>query len=199
MAARVGVEREVPGGRQRRLERHHRVSGARGRADARLRRRLHRHRPHRQQRQLRLRPSREADRLRLPRRPRDDGARQGDRRRLLRQGARVCVLGRLLVGGQTGSQGSAALSRRLRRHRQRRAGECLDAPGGELRLDRAGDAGEFGELRVTREVRAPAPGGARRLRRARRREGRHHRRIRRGVTSIRRCCSAARATRGPAA
>ena len=43
---------------------------------------LNRHRPHRRQRELRARPSGEGDRLRLARRPRDDGDGQGDHRRV---------------------------------------------------------------------------------------------------------------------
>ena len=54
----------------------------------RLRDQLHRHRPHRQQRALRARPSREGDRLRLARGPRDDAGVEDDHRGLLRRAAR---------------------------------------------------------------------------------------------------------------
>ena len=60
--------------------------------------RQHRHRPRGQHRGVRARPSGEADRLRLSRRARDDGAGEGDHRRVLRQRAEVSYLERLLAG-----------------------------------------------------------------------------------------------------
>ena len=73
LAADGRLERQVPGGRQRRLQRHDQLRRDGDGARARLRDELHRHRPHRRRRELGARPSGEGDRLRLARGPRDDG------------------------------------------------------------------------------------------------------------------------------
>ena len=62
----LGLEREVSGGGQRRLERRHQLRRLGKRRFAGLRFRLHRYRALRRQRGICLRPSGEADRLRLP-------------------------------------------------------------------------------------------------------------------------------------
>ena len=91
----VGLERQVPGDRQRRLERQHRHERAGHRRPPRLRDRQHRHRTPGRRRPVDAEP-READRLRLSRRPRDDGEGQGDHRRVLRQPGAALLLHRLL-------------------------------------------------------------------------------------------------------
>ena len=67
--------------------------------------------PRRRQRELRARPSRKADRLRVSLRARDDRQGQGRRQRVLRQRAEVLVLERLLGGWTSGAQGSPDVSR----------------------------------------------------------------------------------------
>ncbi len=75
-ARKLCVERQVPGGRERRLAGEHSVLGVGPGGDGRLCRRGHRHRTRRQHGRIRARASGEGDRLRLSRRARDDGARQ---------------------------------------------------------------------------------------------------------------------------
>ena len=75
---------------------------------------------------LRARPSGEVRRLRLPRRARDDGEGQSHHRRVLRSRAAPVVLERLLDRRTAGSDGSPALSRRLRRDSRRRPGQLPD-------------------------------------------------------------------------
>ena len=87
VAARRRMERQVSGGRQRRMGRHDLVPRAGASRRRRLRHREHGYRSHRQFRRVRAGPSREAGRFRLPRRSRNDRAGQGHRRRLLRHGA----------------------------------------------------------------------------------------------------------------
>ena len=83
----VRLERQVPGNRQRRLERQHRHQRAGHRHPPRLRDRQHRHRAPGRRRPVDAEP-READRLRPSRRPRDDREGQSHRRRVLRQPGR---------------------------------------------------------------------------------------------------------------
>ena len=77
------------------------------------------------------------DRLRASRDSRDDGRRQSDGERLLRRRAEALVLQRLLDRRTPGADRGAALSRRLRRHRRRRAG---DVTRRSRRSDRSGFA-----------------------------------------------------------
>ena len=81
----------------------------------------------------------EADRLRLPRRARDD------RRRPRRSSTRSTATRRgspissgCSAGGRQGLKAAQTLPRRLRRHRRRRAGAEHDRARGLRRLDRAG-------------------------------------------------------------
>src|SRR5205085_2256069 len=74
------------------------------------------------------------------RRSRDDGHGESCRRRVLRQRADGGVLQRLLDGWTPGAHGRAALSRRLRRHRRRRARECRAPADVRPDLAVAGDA-----------------------------------------------------------
>ena len=76
LAAGGRLERQVPGGRQRRVQRRDRLPGDGDGACRRLRHQLDRHRPCRRQRELRARPPGEGDRLRLARGPRDDARRR---------------------------------------------------------------------------------------------------------------------------
>ena len=121
LVAGIRLERQVRGGRQRRLERQHRPERAGGRPAPRLCDRQHGYRPRRRRRPLDA-ESGEARRLRIPRRPRDD-------RRPARpsstahygNGAEALILRRLLGRRPAGAEGGATLPRRLRRHRRRRA------------------------------------------------------------------------------
>ena len=96
------VERQVPGGRQRRMERQHRHERAGRRPAARLRHREHRHRSSGRRRAVDGRPG-EADRLRLPRGARDDRERQGDRGGVLRQRAATLYFRAAPPAGARGS------------------------------------------------------------------------------------------------
>ena len=129
VAAGLRLERQVPGGRQRRVGGFDRLCSDGRRARARLRDQLA---PTPgtagRRRELRAGTSREANRLRLARRARDDGESEGDDRRALRRGAEALVLERLLGRRQAGAQGGAALPGGLRRHRRRRARRRLDGP-----------------------------------------------------------------------
>ena len=87
-----GLERKVPGRRQRRVQRSDRLSRHGSRARTRLRDELHRHRARRRQRELRARTPGEGDRLRLARGPRDDRGVEEDHRGLLRRRPEVLVL-----------------------------------------------------------------------------------------------------------
>ena len=78
--------------------------------------------------QFRAWASREGDRLRLACRSRDDGGVESDHRRVLRFRSASVLLEWLLRRRPAGAQGSAAFSRRLRRHHRRRAGARLDRP-----------------------------------------------------------------------
>ncbi len=173
LAARRGLERQVPGGGQRRLAGGDRPPGSRRSAPPRLRDRGHGHGTHerRDGRELGARPPGEGDRLRLAGRAPDDGARQGDRGGFLRRAAEALLLERLLLGRQAGAEGSPAVPGGLRRHRRRRARERLDASHGVVGVGGARRSQGQGQLHSTGEVRAPAQGGARRLRRARRSHG----------------------------
>ena len=143
LAAGIGLEREVPRGGQRGVGRTHQLHrqppGPHRCGAAGLRGRQHRHRARRltdDGRQLHPRPSREAGRLRVPGRPRDDRQGQGDRGGLLRRPAEALVLHRLLAGGDAGGGGGEAVPRGLRRHRRRGAGQSDDAL--QRRADLAG-------------------------------------------------------------
>ena len=79
VAAGRELERQVPGGRQRRMGRRDQLRGDGLRPAGRLRDRVHRYRAQGRQCALRDRPSGEGRRLRLPRRARDDGEGEGAR------------------------------------------------------------------------------------------------------------------------
>ena len=172
LAAAVRLERQVPGGRQRRLGRIDPVRRARRGAPARLRRRVHQCRTYRRGRELRARPSGEADRFRLPCGARNRRAEQGGDCRLLRQGAAAVLLQRLLGRRAHGVPGSAALSGRLRRHPRRRARLRPREPERADADERESDARPSGQHDSAGQVRGDSPRGARRLRRRRRPEGR---------------------------
>ena len=92
----------------------------------------------------------------------------------LRQGAALLVLHRMLDGRAAGSERSAALSRRLRRHPLGCAGDQLAEAARRAALGAPGDArGE--ELRPDVQARSGGGGGDRGVRRDRRREGRRDR------------------------
>ena len=121
LAAGRGLERQIPGGRERRLERVHSIRGAGDGVAARLRGRLDRHRARGRHGELRSRPSREADRFRLSRGARDGARRQGHHRCALRRGAALLVFYGLLGRRPAGVHGGAALSRGFRGHRRGRS------------------------------------------------------------------------------
>ena len=90
----------------------------------RLRDGRHRHRPsgRRARRELGAQQPRAPGQLRLPRRAPHRRSGEGDHAQLLRSERDAVVLLRLLQRRAAGADGSAALPRRLRRHRRRRAG-----------------------------------------------------------------------------
>src|SRR5215471_13094909 len=104
LAASEQLERQIPGGRQRRVERQYRSQCPGHRAASWLRRRDHRYRPRRRWRSVDGQPG-EARRLRLSRRARDDREGQGDDQRLLRQCAAALLLPGLLRRRPPGPQG----------------------------------------------------------------------------------------------
>ena len=112
------VERQVllPGGG--RARRHHRQPDHG--PGPRLRLGLDRHRPRRRRSHLGQQP-RQGDRLRPSRHARHRGGGQGAHRRLLRPAGGPRLLQRLLERRPAGDDGSAALSRRLRRRDRRRS------------------------------------------------------------------------------
>ena len=122
VAADQRLEREVSGGRQRRRRRRHQLRRHDRGGPPRIRHQFDRHRPRRQHHGLRARAPRQVRRLRLSRRSRDDGQRQGHRRGVLRHGAGALVLERLLAGRPPGHHRSDPLPRRFRRDYRRRAG-----------------------------------------------------------------------------
>ena len=176
VAARGHLERQVPHRRQRghgggdQLWRHGR------RPQPRLRHREHRHRPRPIGRRIRCelgpRPPRSHRRLRAPIAAPHRGPREGNHRGVLRRGARVRLLRRLLEGRPAGHDGGATVSRGLRRPRRRRSRPRLDPlPPRRPSLVRAGDA------RRPRQLDPAGQGGAARQR--------GHRRVRRESTASR--------------
>ena len=115
-------------------------------------------------------------RLRLSGDPRDGRGRQARRRSLLRRARRrLCVLQRLLDRRPPGADRGAALSRRLQRHRRRRAGDLHHR---SRRSARSGSTRPSRSARVRfRKEKLPLihDGGADCVRRARRRGGRRAR------------------------
>ena len=93
---------------------------------------------------------------------------------LLRRGPATVVLRLVLERRPTGADGSAALPRRLRRHRRRRAGRGVDDDHVRVHQERTGD-GRSGGARPAAEAAGDREGGGRGLRRARRRAGRRRR------------------------
>ncbi len=171
VAAREQLERRTARRRQRRPGRDDQLSGDGVGAARRLRDRQHRHRAHRDRAGDLARGSRAADRLQLSRPSSDDRRRESDSAVLLQPVREVRVLQRLLHRRQTGADGSAALSRGLRRHPGGRRRELLDAPDGQRSLERRRH--QFaGDQPVQGEAAAGAGPGDCDVRRARRREGR---------------------------
>ncbi len=110
-SARRGMERQVPGRRQRRLPGIDLVCGDGHRAAPRIRHRQHRHRPYRRRCEVRAGPSGEGDRLRMARDPRHDRHREADRAQRAGPLRREVVFRRLLGGRSPGDVGGAALPR----------------------------------------------------------------------------------------
>ena len=169
------LERQIPRDRQRRMGGHDLNTSARRGARSRLRGRSHRHRAYQQGWQFRLQPPGEAHRLLVSGRARNDGASQGARERLLRQGARCILLGRLLDRWPSGPERGAALSGRLRRHYRWHADELHDAHAGAEPMGRSCDAEGLRQLHPGGEVRVDPQGRAGRLRQPRRRQRRRDR------------------------
>ena len=155
-AAARQLERQVRDGRRRRLRRQraeHRADlddARRHRARARLRHRRHRHRPpgHGHRRELGPEQPRARAQLRPSRRAPHRRGVEGDRQAVLRQGRRALVLHRLLARRRPGHDGVAALSRRLRRHRRRRARLQLAGHRRRVPADPAEDLPRSGQPRV---------------------------------------------------
>ena len=82
-------------------------------------------------------------------------AAEGDPRDLLRDGGDAQLLHRMLAGRRPGVHGSAALSRRLRRHRRRRAGVRLERDGRADDSQRPGGVSCSGDQRVHVHARRP--------------------------------------------
>ena len=157
------VEREIPGGRQRRVQRHYqRDRDARG-AVARLCHQFHRHRAYRRGRPVGRRPSGEGRRLWLARGPRNDGDRQADHRALLRPPADPVILERLLRRRATGNEERAAVPARLRRHHRRRTRPRLDRTGSPGPARREGVGDRRRRTAVAAAPPAPAHRGRQRL------------------------------------
>ena len=131
------LERQVPADGKRRRSRGARPCVDGGPAVTRLCGGPHRHWPSGRTRGFRLggRPSGETHRLSVSCRARAHRRRQGDHGGALRGSARQVVLERLFHGRPPRAQGSAALSRRLRRDRRRRARQQLVGVDGAKRLD----------------------------------------------------------------
>ena len=142
-------------------------------AGRRLRGREHRYRPHWTGRQH-VRHRRCDARFRLPRHPRDRRGGEAGRGRLLRGGTEVRLLQRLFDWRAPGADGGAALSRRLHRHRRRRARDLHHEAGVRAAVVLPGDCG-----RRRRDPEGDAAADSRRrargVRRARRRQGRRAR------------------------
>ena len=172
MAAAVRMEPQDSGGRQRRVRRHDAVSGVGHCRQGRLCGCGHRHRPRRRQRGFRPRASRKARGLRVSRDPRDDGDGENDRDRTLRYASVAGVLQFVLDGRAPGPDRSAALSRRLRRHRRWRPVLGSDAAVCRARLAEHLRQPLAGGRHPGEQVSDDSPGGARQVRCARWRERR---------------------------
>ena len=180
LVAAGGMERQVPGGRQRRMGGHDQLCRA-------WRRRSGAATPPR--RPIPVTPARRRRQLRAdhPEKLVDFAYRAVHEMTVQAKaivdahygsGAAAVVLEWLLDRRTAGSEGSAEVSGRLRRHHRRRAGKLHDPSGRAQLVGSAGDAEGPGELHPARKVRGDPPGRAGRLRCARRREGRRARRSR---------------------
>ena len=176
LASGIGVERQVPAGRQRGVCRIDPVRRTGRRAAARLRGRVNRHWSLRHRRGVGSGPSGEGEGLRLSRGTRNRSAQQNHDHELLRHGSPAFVLHWLLRRWSHGVPGSAALPRRLRRDSGGRA--CLRPREREPRLhdEVQGDAREPRQHDPAEQVPGDPSRGARRLRRRGRLEGRPDRR-----------------------
>ncbi len=177
LAAPAGrLEPQVPDGWRRRVRRSHRQSGAvrrqRRLCDGRYR---HRSQRRRHRRELGAEQRGAPDQLRLSRGAPHRGDVEGDHPQLLRRPPDARVLLRLLERRASGADGSAALSRRLRRHRRRRAGGRLHRHRRAVHQGRARAVSGSEEPHAAALARDDAGGGgadSEYVRRARRREGR---------------------------
>ena len=165
------LERQIPGGRQRRLQRHYQLPGHGERADARLRDELHRHRTRGRRRGLGGRASGEGRRLRLARRSRNGDRVEEDHRESHRKRAHFLVLERLFRGRPAGDEGGTALRRGFQRHHRRCAGSRLDGARGAGGADRENAGAQRGRTPLI-DRRQTSPSRRRqRLRRGRWLEG----------------------------
>ena len=191
------LERQVPGGRQRRLGGRDQLLRRWPTAlAARLRHALHRHRPRRRHaRTFALgHPEKLVD-FALSRRARDDGRRpRRSSRRSTAAAPQLSYWNGCSTGGRQGLKEAQTLSRRLRRHHRRRAGELTHRSRASQLWVAQATLKDPASYIPPAKYPADPPGGARRVRRARRREGRRDRRSGDAASSIRRCCSARAAT-----
>jgi hypothetical protein len=127
LAADHRLESEAAVGRRWRLGRGHSLRRNGGGGHRRLRDGGHRYRSRRQHSELRSRPSRTSRGLRVSCGPRNDRGCEGGHSRLLRRGATLLVLERVLHRRTARSDGSATLSGGLRRHHCRRTGQRRSA------------------------------------------------------------------------
>ena len=111
LAARGWLERQVSGGRERRLGRIDQLCRDGRGGSRRLCERLHRHRARGRTRDLRARSSGKAHRLCVALRARNDREGQSRDPGLLRQRSQIVLLERLLDRRETGPQGSAEIPR----------------------------------------------------------------------------------------
>ncbi len=160
LASGLGLERQTGGDRQRRLGRLDQLFRTGRALVARLRGGGDRHGPcgQRDFRRLRCRPSREAGRFRLSRRPRHDRRGQGGDPRLLRRWPHEVVLELVLHGRPSGVDGSLPVSGRLRRHLRHGAGQSHDRPDGPELVDRLPGGSRPRRRRHARQAPGPAQG-----------------------------------------
>ena len=177
LAAHGGMERQVSGDRQRRLRGRDQLLRHDPVGQQRLCDVVHRHWPpgQRDRCPLGARPPREGGRLRSPRDSRNRRDGQGPDQCVLRGGAPLLVLQCLLERRPAGADGSAAVSRRLRRDHRGGAGAEHHASAAGVRVESAHRSarpgGTYSRAQDSRDC--GRSGGS--LRRARRREGRRRR------------------------